>query len=461
MALPPSSLAEEGGLLGVVNVDNLNFRPRPNLEDKPLTTLKKGDRILVLSIRDGWIKGISGNQTGYVRHDKKFISLVKNGGDINKDGVGKGPGLGGLMKESTAIDTKMDKTMARISTLTEKERTIVNGLNEIDQVLAIVRRKAAGLERALVELDKDINETSGQVDNIQKEIGVYRKYAGSRLIALYKLNKAGGLPQVLTSAESLYDLFKRNAYFQQILAYDAKILKNYAEDRERLDALLEKRRKQKNEKSSLMAELSQQMRIADAEKNKRSNLLGYVRSQRDLELAVIESLKEAQEALDAKIKSYARELTKPKAAEKTQPAPKTAGASFSRLKGLLNMPVKGKVISLFGPFTNPKYNVVNFRSGIDIRSNRGEPVQAVYPGRVLFADWFKGYGNMLIIDHGEHYYTVYGNVEELFKSKGAEVKAGETIATVGDSGSIAGPKLYFEIRHHGKPLDPLKWIKRS
>ena len=115
-------------------------------------------------------------------------------------------------------------------------------------------------------------------------------------------------------------------------------------------------------------------------------------------------------------------------------------------------------MSFFGPFKNPKFNVVNFRSGIDIQADKGEPIRAVFAGKVIYSDWFRGYGNMLIIDHGEHYYTVYAHLEETFKSKGDTVGSDEVVATVGDSGSLSGPLLYFEVRHHGKPLDPLQWI---
>jgi septal ring factor EnvC (AmiA/AmiB activator) len=128
---------------------------------------------------------------------------------------------------------------------------------------------------------------------------------------------------------------------------------------------------------------------------------------------------------------------------------------------LLKLPVKGKIVSLFGEFKNTRYQVLNFRSGIEIQTERGEPIQAVYAGKVLYADWFKGYGNMIIIDHGDHYYTVYAHIEEAFKTNGDSVETGEVIATVGDTDSISGPKLYFEVRHHGKPLDPMQWIEGS
>ena len=125
------------------------------------------------------------------------------------------------------------------------------------------------------------------------------------------------------------------------------------------------------------------------------------------------------------------------------------------------MPVNGKITDLFGPYKNTKFNIVNFRSGINIQAERGEPVRAVYKGVTLFASWFKGYGNLIIIDHGNHYYTLYAHAEELFKQKGAVVEAGEVFATVGDTGSMIGPALHFEVRHHGKPINPLPWIDRG
>ncbi len=122
------------------------------------------------------------------------------------------------------------------------------------------------------------------------------------------------------------------------------------------------------------------------------------------------------------------------------------------------MPVKGKIVSHFGPYKNTEFNVKNFRSGIDIKAGKGSPIRAVCVGQILYSSWFKGYGNMIIIDHGNNFYTLYAHAEELFKTEGDHVETGEVIATVGDTGSMTGPGLHFEVRHHGKPLDPVKWL---
>ncbi|OQY04225.1 MAG: hypothetical protein B6I22_09880 [Desulfobacteraceae bacterium 4572_123] len=125
------------------------------------------------------------------------------------------------------------------------------------------------------------------------------------------------------------------------------------------------------------------------------------------------------------------------------------------------MPVKGKIISLFGSHRDKKFNVINFQSGINISADRGEPVHAVFGGTILHAGWLKGYGNILIINHGDNYYTLYAHAEELFKTKGDTVEQDEVIATVGDTGSMAGVRLHFEVRHHGKPMDPTAWIQQG
>jgi len=191
------------------------------------------------------------------------------------------------------------------------------------------------------------------------------------------------------------------------------------------------------------------------ERSSRTKLLADIRKQKALELAAIDALTQAADDLEHKIKLLDTEKIE------AVPDKNILQLSFSAHKVLLIMPVNGKIKNLFGPYKNPNYNITNFRSGIDIKADHGEPIRSVFKGKVIYSNWFKGYGNMIIIDHGNSYYTVYAHMEETFKSKGEEVDAGEVIATVGDTGSMTGAKLYFEVRHHGKPMDPLEWLKKG
>jgi septal ring factor EnvC (AmiA/AmiB activator) len=118
-------------------------------------------------------------------------------------------------------------------------------------------------------------------------------------------------------------------------------------------------------------------------------------------------------------------------------------------------------MAAFGKVKHPEFSAELFRKGIDIEAPYGEQIRAVEGGRVIFADRFPGYGKMMVVDHGDRYYTVYAHLSELLKKNGETVRKGEPIALVGDSDSLAGARLYFEIRKDGKPLDPVPWFKKQ
>ncbi|MFO7962897.1 MAG: peptidoglycan DD-metalloendopeptidase family protein [Desulfobacterales bacterium] len=438
------SAAAEFPVVGVVSVDYLNFRPEPAMNTSPITSLRKGERLIVLQIRNGWIKAVWQGRMGYVRNMEGFVKLLKPPGEKDASLITS------LESEAEGLGEHIEEGESRVAELNKKEITIINGLNEIDLVLNSVRKKISHLEVLLMDIEAQIWETAGALKKTRKDIAVYKTYAGRRIVALYKLHKLGGMPHVLTSADSMYTLFKRKTIFERILQRDQAVLAGYARDVQHLHQLLNRRKEQQKTKKVLNEELDDQLRIMVREKEKREKLLVHIRKEKRLELAVIESLRLAAASLDKQILNYTR---------LPEPEDLPDAKSFVASKGLIKLPVRGKVISFFGPYTDPKYNIENFRNGIDIQTERGEPVRAVCGGKVLYADWFKGYGNMMIIDHGDHYYSVYANMEEMFKTIGSIVTTGEVIATAGDSGSLTGPKLYFEIRHHGKAMDPLKWIK--
>jgi murein hydrolase activator len=131
-----------------------------------------------------------------------------------------------------------------------------------------------------------------------------------------------------------------------------------------------------------------------------------------------------------------------------------AGA-FGQLKGRLNLPIRGELKNRFG---GPREGSGVLWKGLFIASPAGQEVKAIATGRVVFADWLRGFGNLLIIDHGDGYMSLYGNNESLYKQVGDVARGGETIAAVGNSGGNMDSGLYFEIRHQGVAFDPLAWV---
>jgi len=129
---------------------------------------------------------------------------------------------------------------------------------------------------------------------------------------------------------------------------------------------------------------------------------------------------------------------------------------FSALRGKLRLPVRGELSGRFGA---PRGTSPTEAKGVFIRAPEGQPVRAVGRGQVVYADWMRGFGNLMIVDHGESYLSIYANNESLLKQVGEAVGPGETIATTGSSGGNEETGLYFELRHQGRAFDPLRWVR--
>ena len=357
-----------------------------------------------------------------------------------------------LKKDAASINKKIKKNKDRLKDFTKKELDVVDTLNKVDISLHLTKKKAAILHKDLTDLEKQNQSVQKQYNDLQKQIEINEIYVSRRISGLYKLACLGKL-HILVNADSIIDFFQRKRALEQILDYDNKIINNLKnqkiECRKMADIIAER----KQEYLKLEKKYKTQASLLKYQQKKRKKLLKKIREKKSLTKASLACLRKSSKKLDRKIKSLQASRRKN---EKKSPA-----GSFKSFKGLLKMPVKGKIVSFFGPYKNTEFNVMNIQSGIDIKADSGTPVHCVMEGEIIYSSWFKGYGNMVIIDHGDNYYTLYAHVEELYKHKGDKVLTGETIATVGDSGSMSGPMLHFEIRHHGKPVDPGKWLKKG
>jgi septal ring factor EnvC (AmiA/AmiB activator) len=432
-------------------VKKINMRSGPGRHNPPIATLRKGSRVLVLSYEGEWVRILFEDQTGFILNRDRYLRIDEAGAVLIDDAKTRKSSASATDKLNQELEISKEK----VASFSKEEMAIINSLDDTEKALDRVRKKVARLSTELKAVELRILEIEGQYREIEQRAEVNEKYVASRLAALYKLSWLGKF-HVLASADSMFDFFSSKRAMEQILAHDDAVLANQLRDKKEMQALLAQLVAKKNEKQTTTADLSSRIETMNAEKARREALLTEIRGKKSLQLAAIESLKASAQALDQTVESFKSE---PLSA--ASPPPVVAEKPFAALKGLLMMPVKGKIVSFFGHHKDRKFKVTRFQSGINIKADRGEPIRAVYSGQTLFSSWFKGFGNMLIIDHGDHYYSVYAHLEELFKSKGDPVEAGEVIATVGDTGSMTGAGLHFEIRHHGKPMNPLGWIKKG
>ena len=383
-----------------------------------------------------------------------FGAIVSWGADRHMIGIGSTAEIDALNDRKEQIRREIKKGRQDVEKLSRRESDIIQQLNQVERTLNTRKKRAIGLKNEIEKLGHIIDETVTASEKLRQRILVNKKYVSKRLVALYKLNRIGHF-HLLASAESMNGFIHRKAALERILSYDEKIRQDLAKNQVELNTMLRRLDAHKALKNAHAAEHQKQISLMSREQSKRTRLLAEIRKQKSLELAAINALTQAAKDLESKITLLSA------AKSETVPDKNASHLSFSDHKGLLIMPVNGKIINLYGKYKNPKYNITNFRSGIDIKADQGEPIRSVFTGRVIYSEWFKGYGNMIIIDHGNSYYTVYAHLEETFKSKDDTVDTGEVIATVGDTGSMTGAKLYFEVRHHGKPMNPLNWLKKG
>jgi septal ring factor EnvC (AmiA/AmiB activator) len=285
------------------------------------------------------------------------------------------------------------------------------------------------------------------------------------LRALYKLQVQGGVLPVLFSADDVAAQGIQLRHLTTLATVDARLIREYRVTSEGLaerKARLEARQK---ELGVLRSQADEERAEADREGVKRLVLLARVKDERAYHDRMVGELSEATRRLEAFIRDLQekqRRVAKLPPAGRPRAMPPTdslPGTGFGALRGRLLWPAEGKVVAEYGARIHPRFGTRTFRNGIDIGVPEGTNIAAVYGGHVLYTGWFRGYGNLIIVDHGGEYYTLYAHAAEIKVKEGDEVKQGQALGTVGDTGSLQGPRLYFEVRHEGKPQDPAQWLQ--
>lgn len=360
-------------------------------------------------------------------------------------------GLQEKRRELQELKRGITEERKRVQESAAKEAQIQATLKRIDQQLRQKTAELKGLEAKLRAEERAIAELDREVLRAERDLQQTKERWAHRLRALYKQGQFGVF-RLLLSAENLTDMALRMKYLGAIAAQDRALSDHYATTVAELD---EKRRAIEVRRAALANHRNRvratQEEIAE-EKWRQRILLAKVREEKQGHLTAIRELEEASAHLQRLIDQLQR---KEGTAKATPPLPT---GPFTTLKGKLPWPTEGELLYRFGRQEHPKFKTVTFNKGIGIQALLGREIVAVYDGTVVYADWFRGYGKLLILDHGQGFYTLYAHASELFVPLAGTVRAGQVIGRVGETGSLEGPHLYFELRHQGVPQDPLVWL---
>ncbi|MBT5031077.1 MAG: peptidoglycan DD-metalloendopeptidase family protein [Proteobacteria bacterium] len=352
--------------------------------------------------------------------------------------------LSDITGEIKLLQQKLDNSVSigkiKRDALRKKEQQLADLHKQRSELKHSVSTKSLELTALRDTLTAQIAEQQGQIENLALLVHS-GYYTGSE-------NKL----KMLLSQRNPYELGRLSNYYRYISKARSERISLLSEETVNVRAAISDYQAQQRELAVEQGRLDALITEANKVSEERSRAL----------LAVNADIASAQQAITVQQEDKARlekllsGLDVARTAYKPY-APINAGeGDFSQQKNNLAQPLGGVVLQSFGsrdPITDVK------RQGQFIQSKSGEPVHAVYDGEVAFSDWFRGYGQLIILDHGGGYMSLYGHNQELFIGVGDKVSTGQVISTAGESGGIAQAGLYFEIRHNGEPVNPAGWIK--
>jgi septal ring factor EnvC (AmiA/AmiB activator) len=375
------------------------------------------------------------------------------------------PGLAGAQKKKDDVGAEQRKLRqtqrqlgeerAKAAAARKKEASLLAELERIDVAIAAKRREVARLGERIRRVQGDIGTLRGEIQRYESRRARQQEGLARRLLAVYKVrNQGGALPAILAGGDPV-DRGVALRHLTTLAAVDARLIEEYLVTTEGLAERKRREEARRGELERLRVRADRERAEADREASRRRLLLARVRDQRAYHERLVGELSEASKRLEALIRTLQE---KQRRLARATPSP--PGAGFGGLRGVLPWPADGRLAAGYGAQVHPRFGTRTFRSGIDIEAGEGTEVTAVYAGRVVYTGWFKGYGNLIILDHGHEYYTLYAHVAEIGVREGEQVRQGQPIATVGNTGSLTGPRLYFEVRHQGKPQDPEDWLRQ-
>lgn len=361
-----------------------------------------------------------------------------------------------IEKERKTLDQLKDQIEEKRKQADEagkKRDSVLQGLQSLDERLVEYRQAHQDIIRKLQKKDQEIETLTQQMSILQDRIDERRDAILARLRIQYMEGRLGHWKTLLAS-DSYGDFQRRLQYLSAVSERDYALMGTFRAD---VDQMQQAERQREIARVGMLAyKQSTEKHLTDIKslkKQKRIYLTNITHEKESYERALQELERSA-----SRVDSLLRELENRRRAAMVRPP--VAGSLPRGLKGLLPWPAEGDIVTFFGRQKHPTFNTYVQRKGIEIRTPEGSAIHAVMPGTVVYADWLKGYGLVIIIDHANGFFSLYAHASKILTIVGAQVTAGQAIGETGDTGMTGENTLYFELREGADPVDPLQWLSK-
>lgn len=332
-----------------------------------------------------------------------------------------------------------------------------DALRSSERAISEANRKLAALEAREREIDARLAALDEEARRIEQAIREQREVIGRLLRERYRAGQQESLRLILNS-EDPNQIARHLHYLTYLARARTERVRALKEDLDRLARLQGQAREEREGLAQVRADQTAERQRLEKEQEARRAVLARLAEKIQEQRRQIDTLKRDEVRLARLVERLGKALSgrksPPPLRNQATPDASLDGRAFAELKGRLRLPVPGELAHRFG---SPREGGLTWK-GLFIRTPPGQPVKAIAAGTVVFADWLRGFGNLLILDHGRGFMSLYGFNEALLREVGDRVKGGEPVAQTGNTGGHSETGLYFEIRHEGKPLDPLEWV---
>ena len=355
-------------------------------------------------------------------------------------------GLGQLKKEIRKTQKKRDSAQ-------KKQNTLLHNIETLDRQLSQLRKEYSQIDRQIHEVDQALRETEQKLTDLRSRIDGKRQAVLERLRFLY-MEGRGRYLQPLLASQDFHNFQRRFDALSAIASRDYATLEDYQDNLEEIDFLKRQRVNTRAELLNHKVRIDQKRKKRKAVKSEKRMLFASLKKETSLHEQALEALQRQEQSKEALLKSL-EEKRKKSRSRQIQKRKRIKGKT-SRLL----WPVKGKVVSRFGRQKHLDFDTFVNKKGIEIETNDGSAIQAVSSGKVVYADWLKGYGLVVILDHDDEYFSLYAHASELLVKEGDQIQVGHLLGRTGESGLTENNRLYFELREGTKPVDPLRFLVR-
>ncbi|HEY0842590.1 MAG TPA: peptidoglycan DD-metalloendopeptidase family protein [Methylotenera sp.] len=378
--------------------------------------------------------------------------------------------LNELQQQLEALKKELDQAQ-------EEHKDAADALKESEVAISGADKKLHEISKQQVDNKKELAKLDAESKSTNQALSQEQKLLSGQLYQQY-IHGQQSYVQMILQSEHPNEVARDLHYFSYVAKARADLINKMQNNLNKIKRLNELTASKLQEITDLKQKQLNEKRILEAQKKEKSKVVNSLSQQIAEQRGQIKKLSRDEKRLSqlvsrlAKIIPKNKPVSKPASTKQASPAIKNtpssnialnndnlpsdnfAGANFSALKGKLRLPVRGTVSNRFGSARQD--SGVSWK-GLFIKASEGAEVKAVATGRVVFADWLRGFGNLIIIDHGDGYMSLYGNNQSVLKQAGEMVKSGDTIASVGNTGGNESNGLYYELRNQSRPFDPMTW----